>query len=74
MSFGGFFGLGEAFYTRPWGMLRFDPGHEASVVDITAVQLRAAPERSPEGGDPDHERAWEEHAHRHDNAAPYWGI
>ena len=74
MSFGGFLGLGEAFYTLPWAVLRFDPGHEAYVVDITEAQLRAAPERSPEGGDPDDERAWEEHVHRHYNAAPYWGI
>lgn len=74
MSFGGFLGLGEAFYTLPWAVLRFDPGLDAYVVDITEAQLRAAPERSPEGGDPGDEREWEEHVHRYYNAAPYWGI
>lgn len=74
MSFGGFLGLGEAFYTLPWAVLRFDPGLDAYVVDITEAQLRAAPERSPEGGDPGDEREWEELVHRYYNAAPYWGI
>lgn len=74
MSFGGFLGFSEAFYTLPWSVLHFEPTHEAYVVDITEEQLRAAPERSPEGGDPADERAWEEHVHRHYNAAPYWGI
>ena len=74
MSFGGFLGMGEGFYTLPWPVLRFDPGQDAYVVDVTEAQLRAAPERSPEGGDPDDERAWKEHVHRHYDAAPYWGI
>jgi len=74
MSFGGFLGLGEDYYTLPWGTLRFDPDIDAYVVDITEAQLRAAPERSPEGGDPTDEREWEEHVHRYYNAAPYWGI
>jgi hypothetical protein len=74
MSFGGFLGMGEAFYTLPWAVMHFDPGQDAYVVDITEAQLRAAPERSPEGGDPGDEREWEEHVHRYYNAAPYWGI
>lgn len=73
-SFGGFPGLGEAFHTLPGAVLRFDPGRDADLVDITEAQLRAAPERSPEVGDPDDARAWEEHVHRHDHAAPYRGI
>jgi len=74
MSFGGFLGLGEDYYTLPWGTLRFDPEIDAYVVDITEEQLRAAPDRSPEGGNPSDEREWEEHVHRYYNAAPYWGI
>ena len=74
MSFGGFLGLGSDFYTLPWGVLRFDPGHDAYVVDITEEQLRSAPPRSPEGTDPSDDRAWEEQVHRYYNAAPYWGI
>ena len=74
MSFGGFLGLGEDYYTLPWAVLRYDIEREAYVVDITEEQLRQAPARSPEGGDPEDERAWEEHVHRYYNAAPYWGI
>jgi hypothetical protein len=74
MSFGGFLGLGSAFYTLPWSVLRFAPEHDAYVVDITENQLRDAPPRSPEGTDPKDDRAWEEQVHRYYNAAPYWGI
>ena len=74
MSFGGFLGLGEDYYTLPWAVLSFDPKADAYVVDITEEQLRNAPARSPEGGDPAEDREWEEHVHRYYNAAPYWGI
>lgn len=74
MSFGGFLGVGEDYYTLPWAVLTFDPKLDAYVVDITEEQLRNAPPRSPEGGDPADEREWEEHVHRYYNAAPYWGI
>lgn len=74
MSFGGFLGMGEDYYTLPWAVLRYDTELDAYVVDITEAQLRDAPARSPEGGDPEDERAWEEHVHRYYNAAPYWGI
>ncbi len=74
MSFGGFLGLGEDYYTLPWGMLRYGLSSEAYLVDISEEQLRSAPIRSPEGGDPADERQWEEHVHRYYNAAPYWGI
>lgn len=74
MSFGGFLGLGEEFYTLPWGSLRFAPEYDAYVVEITEAQLREAPKCSPEGTDPSADRAWEERVHRHYNAAPYWGI
>jgi hypothetical protein len=74
MSFGGFLGMGEEYYTLPWAVLRYDTALDAYVVDITEAQLRDAPARSPEGGDPEDERAWEEHVHRYYNAAPYWGI
>ncbi|GEP09087.1 PRC-barrel domain-containing protein [Methylobacterium gnaphalii] len=74
MSFGGFLGLGEDYYTLPWAVLTYDTGMDAYSVDITEEQLRNAPARSPEGGDPQDEREWEEHVHRYYNAAPYWGI
>ena len=74
MSFGGFLGLGEDYYTLPWSVLTYDPTFDAYVVDLTQEQLENAPARSPEGGDPEDEREWEEHVHRYYNAAPYWGI
>ncbi|WP_245295831.1 MULTISPECIES: PRC-barrel domain-containing protein [unclassified Methylobacterium] len=74
MSFGGFLGLGEDFYTLPWSVLRFEPQQDAYVVDITEEQLRAAPARTPEGTDPAADGAWEEQIHRYYDAAPYWGI
>ncbi|SDA28427.1 PRC-barrel domain-containing protein [Methylobacterium sp. UNC378MF] len=74
MSFGGFLGLGEDFYTLPWSVLRFEPRQDAYVVDVTEAQLRAAPARTPEGTDPAEDGAWEDQIHRYYDAAPYWGI
>ncbi|WP_419829870.1 PRC-barrel domain-containing protein [Methylobacterium sp.] len=74
MSFGGFLGLGEDFYTLPWTVLRFAPEQDAYMLDITEEQLRAAPARTPEGTDPAEDGAWEEQIHRYYDAAPYWGI
>jgi len=74
MSFGGFLGLGEDFYTLPWSVLRFAPEQDAYVLDLTEEQLRAAPARTPEGTDPAQDGAWEEQIHRYYDAAPYWGI
>lgn len=58
MRFGGFLGLGEDYYTLPWAMLTFDSEADAYVVAITEEQLRNAPARSPEGGDPADEHEW----------------
>ena len=74
MSFGGFLGLGEDFYTLPWTVLRFAPEQDAYVLDLTEEQLRAAPARTPEGTDTAEDGAWEEQIHRYYDAAPYWGI
>ena len=74
MSFGGFLGLGEDFYTLPWTVLRFAPEQDAYMLDITEEQLRAAPAPTPEGTDPAEDGAWEEQIHRYYDAAPYWGI
>ncbi|ACL56144.1 PRC-barrel domain protein [Methylobacterium nodulans ORS 2060] len=72
MSFGGFLGLGEGYYTVPWGALRFNPELDAYELDLTEEQLRNAPQRTAEGQDPSFDRAWEEHVHRYYNAHPYW--
>ena len=44
MSFGGFFTIGESFFPIPWEKLRFEPGLDAYVLDVTEDGLREAPQ------------------------------
>ena len=74
MSFGGFMGLGEEYYTLPWSVLKYNTALDAYELNLTEDQLRGAPRRSPEGRDASFDRDWEEHVHRYYNATPYWGI
>ena len=74
MSFGGFLGLGEGYYTLPWGVLAYNPDLDAYEVNLTEDQLRHAPARTEEGGDPASDRDWEEAVHRYYATVPYWGI
>ena len=74
MSFGGFLGLGEEYYTLPWGVLTYNPSLDAYEVNLTEEQLKGAPRRDAEGRDPAYERDWEENVHRYYNTTPYWGI
>jgi len=74
MSFGGFMGLGEDYFTVPWATMKYNTTLDAYELNLTEDQLRNAPERSPEGGDSSYERDWEEQVHRYYNATPYWGI
>jgi hypothetical protein len=74
MSFGGFLGLGEGYYTLPWGVLTYNTELDAYELNLTDEQLSGAPQRSSEGRDASFDRAWEEHVHRYYNATPYWGV
>jgi sporulation protein YlmC with PRC-barrel domain len=74
MSFGGFMGLGEEYYTLPWGVLKYNVALDAYELNLTEDQLRGAPRRTAEGRDASFDRDWEEHVHRYYNATPYWGI
>ena len=74
MSFGGFMGLGEDYYTLPWGVLKYNTALDAYELNLTEDQLRGAPRRSAEGRDASFDRDWEEHVHRYYNATPYWGM
>jgi sporulation protein YlmC with PRC-barrel domain len=74
MSFGGFMGLGEEYYTLPWGVLKYNTGLDAYELNLTEDQLRGAPRRTAEGHDASYDREWEEHVHRYYNATPYWGA
>ncbi len=73
MSFGGFMGLGEEYYTLPWSVLTYNTSLDAYELNLSEDQLRGAPRRSAEGHDPSFDRDWEEHVHRYYNATPYWG-
>ncbi len=44
MNFGGFLGLGEAFYPVPWELLRYNEGLDAYELDISDEQLHSAPQ------------------------------
>ncbi|WP_198411874.1 PRC-barrel domain-containing protein [Microvirga flavescens] len=72
MSFGGFMGLGEEYYTLPWSVLKYNVALDAYELNLTDDQLRAAPPRTAQGGDASYDREWEEHVHRYYNATPYW--
>jgi sporulation protein YlmC with PRC-barrel domain len=74
MSFGGFMGLGEEYYTLPWGVLKYNTSLDAYELNLNEDQLRGAPRRSAEGRDASFDRDWEEHVHRYYNATPYWGM
>ena len=74
MSFGGFLGLGEDYYTLPWGVLTYNTALDAYELNLTEDQLRGAPQRSSQGQDASFDRNWEEHVHRYYNATPYWGV
>lgn len=74
MSFGGFLGMGEDYYTLPWNVLSYNTSLDAYELNLSDDQLQNAPRRSAEGGDPSFDRDWEEHVHRYYNATPYWGI
>lgn len=73
MSFGGFLGMGEGYFTLPWNVLTYNTDLDAYELNLTEDQLRGAPRLTPEGADPSADRAWEEHVHRYFNSSPYWG-
>jgi hypothetical protein len=46
VSFGGFLGMGEEYYSMPWSELDYDTELGGSRVDVTEDQLRGAPKFS----------------------------
>ena len=48
MSFGGFFGIGEAFYPVPWDKLTYNPALDAYELDVSDDQLNDAPQFTDE--------------------------
>ena len=74
MSFGGFMGLGEEYYTLPWSVLKYNTHLHAYELNLTEDQLRGAPRRSAQRLHALLDREWEDHVHRYYNATPYWGV
>lgn len=48
MNFGGFLGLGEAYYPVPWNLLRYNESLDAYELDISDEQLKGAPQFTDE--------------------------
>lgn len=71
MSFGGFLGLGEDYYTLPWAVLKYNTSLDAYEVNLTEDQLRGAPHNTM--SDDSYDRNWEDQVHRYYNTTPYWG-
>ncbi|MGQ7792378.1 PRC-barrel domain-containing protein [Faunimonas sp. B44] len=71
MSFGGFLGLGERYFTVPWSKLDYDPALDGYVMTLTEEQLKASPEVDAEGEIWNYRRR-EEELHKYYDVPPYW--
>jgi len=71
MSFGGFLGLGERYFTVPWARLYYNPSLDAYELELTEDELRAAPDIDEEG-EVWTDRKREEELHRYYDTPPYW--
>jgi hypothetical protein len=70
LSFGGFLGLNHSHYPLPWAKLRFDREVNGFRTDITAQQLRDAPDFSDNGYS---DRNWDKKVHAYYDTAMMWG-
>ena len=74
MSFGGFMGLGQDSFTVPWGKLTYDTELGGYRTDLTADQLKGAPDfyRGEDYKWSDREREGDLHSYY--GVSPYWGL
>lgn len=56
----------------PMKALRFEPGRDALVLDITADRLQDAPRFDPAQGPATTDARWALEVHRHYGVSPYW--
>lgn len=73
MSFGGFLGVGERYFTLPWAKLRYDSALDAYAVEISNEDLESAPALNSEG-DTGPDRRAEKALHDYYETPPYWGV
>jgi sporulation protein YlmC with PRC-barrel domain len=73
MSFGGFLGMGEDYYTLPWSVLKYNTEMDAYEVNLAEEQLSSAPRQS-DLSDSSYDVEWENKVHDHYKTTPYWGM
>lgn len=74
IGFGGFLGLGEDEHTVPWGKLTYDTDLGGYQTDVTADQIKGAPDfyRSKDYAWQDRDK--ERDLHSYYGVSPYWGL
>ena len=74
MGFGGFLGLGEDSYTIPWSKLTYDTELGGYRTDLTAEQVKAAPDFYRDDKYAWQDRDKERDLHSYYGVTPYWGL
>lgn len=74
IGFGGFLGMGEDTHTLPWGKLAYDTDLGGYRTDITADQIKGAPDFYKSKGYGWEDRDQERELHSYYGVSPYWGL
>ena len=74
MSFGGFLGIGEDTHTIPWGKLTYSTDLGGYKTDLSADQLRGAPDFYRKDDYSWGNREDERRLHDYYGVSPYWGL
>ncbi|HMO29424.1 PRC-barrel domain-containing protein [Enterovirga sp.] len=74
MGFGGFLGLGEEDYTVPWSKLDYNTSLGGYKTDLTADQLKGAPDFYKNDDYKWQDRDKERELHSYYGVTPYWGL
>ena len=74
IGFGGFLGLGEENQTLPWGKLTYDTELGGYRTDVTADQIKGAPDFYKDKDYGWQDRDKERDLHSYYGVSPYWGL
>lgn len=74
MGFGGFLGLGEDSYTIPWSKLTYDTELGGYRTEVTADQVKGAPDFYRGNDNAWSDRDKERDLHSYYGVSPYWGL
>src|SRR4029453_132837 len=72
MSFGGFMGIGEAYYPLPWSLLTYNPSLEGYEVNVGEQQLKGAPKYSKHESWDWSDRARDKKVYDYYGVGAYW--